>query len=201
MRCNRYLIITVFFFGCMDAIKGQFRLPIFDAELKIHQNLFPGNGQFNGDLEVLETTNLYGGAHVQLNQYIAIGAFYSRSFRGVSQVRYNEGHQRYDALFLQKGLDVRFSTSRAKKWRKYLIIQYSGVEIVQDKEVYRLGGKTKTFGGSVGVMRRLSNNLYLNVFELGVNVLSDKIFWFGNSPSNFYLNAKMGLSYNIGKRK
>jgi hypothetical protein len=50
-------------------------------------------------------------------------------------------------------------------------------------------------------MRRLRNNLYLNVIELGVKVMSDEIFWFNASQAKFIAEAKMGLTYNIGKRK
>lgn len=201
MTCSRFVIL--FFLTCFVIANAfcQIKLPTFDAEVKLHQNLIPGGGDNNGDLEFAETTNLYAGAHVQLGQHIAIGAFYSRSLRGIAASRYNEGNLKYDALSLQKGLDVRFSTGRAKNWRQYLVVQYSTLEIIQDREVFRLADKANTFGASIGLMRRLSNRLYLNVIEIGLNAITSKVFWFGDSNADFYFNAKMGVGYNIGKRK
>ena len=195
---NRWFI---FFLLTLASINGvaQLKLPSFDVELKIHQNLIPkrnGSGDQNGSMEVVETTNFYGGAHVQINQHVALGGFYSRSFRGVTD---NSG-QKAEALQLQKGLDVRLSNGRAKKWRKYLSINYSQVELVQVNEAYRLAGKSNAFGASLGIMRKLSHNLYLNVIELGVNAMTDEIFWF-NTSDKIIIHAKMGLTYNIGRRK
>ena len=201
MTFNRYTLTGIFLGILVGTACGQIKMPTFDVELKLHQNLIPGNGQNNGDLEFVETTSIYTGAHVQLGQHIAIGAFYSRSFRGIAQARFNDDNQKYDALSLQKGLDLRLSTGRAKNWRQYLVIQYSTLEILRDNETYRLADKANTFGASLGITRRLSNRLYLNVIELGANFITNKIFWFGDSDADIYLNVKAGLGYNIGKRK
>lgn len=197
------ILVVVLFFSSVSLSNAQIKIPTFDVELKVHQTLIPGDGEDDGSLEFVETTNFYGGAHVQINQHIAIGGFYSRSFRGAAAFTTNSGddHSQTQAFQLQKGLDLRFSTSRAKKWRHYLSVNYSQVELVQDNEVYRTAGESKAFGGSLGTMRRLSNNLYLNVIELGVKVMSDEIFWFNASQAKFIAEAKMGLTYNIGKRK
>ena len=85
--------------------------------------------------------------------------------------------------------------------RYYLSVNYGQVELVQDNEIYRTAGKSNAFGGSIGMMRRLSNNLYLNIIELGVKVMSDEIFWFNTTKDKFIVDAKTGLTYNIGKRK
>ncbi len=200
MTFKIYLLIgSLLFFFCRVNY-SQIKLPTFDVELKIQQNLTPGEGQNDGDIEFVETTNFYGGAHVQINQHIALGFFYSRSFRGVGRVHYENSSVDQEVLQLQKGIDVRFSTSRAKKWRKYLSINYSQVEMVQVYESYRLADKSNAFGFNLGIMCKLSNNLYLNVIELGVKLMSDYIFWFG-SENNGIIDAKMGLTYNIGKRK
>ena len=197
---NRWFI---FFLLTLASINGvaQLKLPSFDVELKIHQNLIPkrnGSGDQNDSMEVVETTNFYGGAHVQINQHVALGGFYSRSFRGVTDN--GNSDQKAEALQLQKGLDVRLSNGRAKKWRKYLSVNYSQVEIVQVNKGFRLAGKSNAFGASLGIMRKLSHNLYLNVIELGVNAMTDEIFWF-NTSDKIIIHAKMGLTYNIGRRK
>ena len=184
---------SIFFLLTLASIHGvaQLKLPTFDIELKINQNLIAEN-------TFVETTNFYGGAHVQINQHVALGGFYSRSFRGVT-VNGNSD-QKAEALQLQKGLDVRLSNGRAKKWRKYLSVNYSQVEIVQVNKGFRLAGKSNAFGASLGIMRKLSHNLYLNVIELGVNAMTDEIFWF-NTSDKIIIHAKMGLTYNIGRRK
>jgi hypothetical protein len=181
---------------------AQIKMPMLDAELKIHQNLTPGSGSSNGELEFAETTNIYAGAHIQINQYVAVGGFYSRSFRGVGAFRYNEGSTKHDVLQLQKGLDIRLSTSRAKDWRKYLVLSFAQIEMVEKSETLRFADKTNAVGGSLGIMRRLSNNLYLNIIELGVKVMTNEIFWFETSDTLLVIiDGKVGLTYNIGKRK
>jgi hypothetical protein len=172
------------------------------VELKIQQTLVPGEGNSDGQLEFAETTNFYGGAHVQINQYVAIGGYYGRSFRGNARFRNGQGGRENEIIQLQKGIDIRFTTSRAKKWRKYLAMNYGKIEYVSVTESFRMADKSNAFGGSLGLMRRLSNNLYLNVIELGVKVMSDEIFWFQSPGSGKIMaEAKMGVTYNIGKRK
>ena len=195
---------SIFFLLTLASINGvaQLKLPTFDVELKISQNSIIGSGDVNGTLLFAETTNFYAGAHVQLNQHIALGGFYSRRFRGMAKLGYGSSNmdQKAEVLQLQKGLDVRFSTGRAKKWRKYLSINYSQVELVQVNEAYRLAGKSNAFGASLGIMRKLGNRLYLNVIDLGVIVMADEIFWF-NTSDKIIIDGKIGLTYNIGKRK
>lgn len=200
MTFKAYILIGILF--CSYSSWAQLRIPTFDVELKIHQSLIPGDTQEDGDLEFVETTNIYGGAHVQINQYIAIGGYYSRSFRGAGGFRYNDGNIKNDVIHLQKGLDIRLSTSRAKNWRKYLVVNYGRIEMVKVGESFRYADKTNAFGFNLGIMRRLSNNLYLNVIELGVKVMSDTLFWFEIEDTKLIMaDAKIGLTYNIGKRK
>ena len=182
------------------SVNAQFQLPQFDVELKGQQNLIPGGGKNDGDLQVAETTSIYGAAHVQVGQHIAIGGFFGRSFRGTGSFTLGQGDESRDILFLQKGLDLRLSAGRARNWRPYLSLNYSQIEMVQNNGGYRLASKTNAFGGSLGIMRKLSNKLYLTVFELGAKVMSDEIFWFGTSDK-VIIDAKLGLLYNIGKKK
>lgn len=202
MTCKSTILVSALLLFCVGAIHAQLKLPTFDVELKIQQNLIPGSGDIDGELEFIETTNFYGGAHVQINQHIAIGGYYSRSFRGIGSFRYNDGSIKSDILQLQKGLDIRVSTSRAKNWRKYLVVNYGQIEMVKVSESFRSSDKTNAFGANLGIMRRLSNNLYLTVIELGVKVMSDTMFWLGTQDTNLIMaDAKAGLTYNIGKKK
>lgn len=206
MTFKRNILIASLLFFCGIVSDAQIRIPTFDVELKINQTLMPGDGSYEGDVEFIETTNFYGGVHVQINQHIAVGGFYGRSFRGAMAVRYNEKNSKQDILLMQKGLDVRLSTGRAKNWRYYFAVSYSRFELVQEGESFRMADTFDAFGLNLGIMRRLSNNLYLNVIELGFKVRgfneSDRI-WFAPSmdDNDVFFDAKMGLTYNIGKRK
>ena len=75
MAFKTYLLIGGLSFFYSGASYAQLRIPIFDAELKINQNLIFGGGDDNGTLIYAETTNLFAGVHVQLNQHIALGFF------------------------------------------------------------------------------------------------------------------------------
>lgn len=198
---KRATTIIILLVGVCINSRAQLRLPTFDIELKGQQNLLPGSGG-SGNFDVFESTNWHGGAHIQIGQHFAVGAFYSRSFRGSDHYRddNNSTSATKDGLLLLKGIDIRVSTSRAKNWRKYMAINYSKLEVVEDNVDYRLAAKSNAIGASVGIMRKLSNKLYLTVIELGVKKLSTEIFWVG-SNSQVIVDAKMGLLYNIGKRK
>jgi hypothetical protein len=202
MACKPIILIAVLLLLNVGVNYAQLKIPMFDVDLKLNQSLVPGNGSKDGEIEFVETTNFYGGVHVQVNQYLAVGGFYSRSFRGEGAFRNNESNIKYDILQLQKGLDIRVSTSRAKKWRKYLVVNYCQIEMVQVSESFRSSSKTNAFGFNLGIMRKLSNNLYLNVIELGGKLMSDTMFWFGTQDNGLIIfDAKIGLTYNIGKRK
>ncbi|GEM_PF-1241987 len=203
MIFKQTLLIGLILLAGVSRANAQLKLPKFDAELKIQQTLVRGSGDTEGEFQFVETTNFFGGAHVQINQHIAIGAYYGRSFRGEGAFRLFDNNKiRYEILQLQKGFDIRISTSRAKNWRKYLVINYGQIEMVKVGESFRSGDKTNAFGFNLGIMRRLSNNLYLNVLELGVKIMSDTMFWLETNDTKLIMaDAKMGLTYNIGKKK
>lgn len=198
MASKKSFYTLVFVFAAALA-SAQFRLPQFDVELKGQQNLFPGNGG-DGSMDFFETTNIYAGAHIQIGQHFAIGGFYSNSFRGADRYSGNNSSASKKGLLLLKGLDFRLSTGRSKNWRKYITLNYSKLEFVEDNIDYRLATKANAIGASVGIMRKLSNALYLTVIELGVKSLSDELFWTGSS-NKILIDVKVGLLYNIGKRK
>jgi hypothetical protein len=181
---------------------AQFQLPRIDVEAKLSQVVLPGDNYDQYTLRALETTNLHLGAHWQINQHFAIGWVYSNSFRGsgynVNDFKFNFGNGDSKAMTMFSGPDLRISTGRARRWRQYLSINYSKAEVVEDKGSFRYAQKTNAFGGSIGVARRMGNHIYWNVFELGAKGLTDKIFW---SNMNFVFEIKMGLTYNIGKKK
>ena len=199
------IAVVALLLGVTQVMIAQFRLPSFDVELKANQNLIPGEGRRDGELKVLETTNIHCGVHVQFGQRLALGVFYSKSFRGTSKISYGDGTSdiQRDALMAMRGIDLRLSGNRARSWRPHISVNFAVIEVIQDNESHRVAGKSPVYGINFGLMKKLSNRLYLNVIELGVKYINDKMFWFDNNGATSYPlgEAKMGLTYNIGKRK
>ncbi len=198
----QFLLLALVLIGPRQ-VNGQFRLPPFDVEVKGSVSVFPGFSNQNsvaGDIERVQLFNIHAAAHWQLNQNIGIGWFYSRSLDGGVYTHLNDGGKgkTSNALLLMNGPDIRISTGRGKKWRPYLSFNYCKMELINDKVGYRLASKANAFGVSIGVMRKLSNKVYLNLIEIGGRVLWDKPYWFATDKM---LEVKMGLTINFGKRK
>ncbi|GHM99612.1 hypothetical protein WSM22_11020 [Cytophagales bacterium WSM2-2] len=194
----------IFFFAIIVAVNNvnaQFSLPRIDVEAKLTQNVVPGGDREDGTLKAMETSNLQLGAHWQINQNIALGWVYSTSLRGngynAKDFNFNFGGGDTKALTSYSCADLRLSTGRAARWRPYISLQYGRVEIIEDRGSFRLASKQNAFGGSLGIMRRMGNRLYWNVFEASARSFS-KIYW---ADCNFMLEVKTGFTYNIGKRK
>jgi hypothetical protein len=184
---------------------AQFKMPTFDIELKAHQILMPGEGRNDGELKYFETTNYYGAVHLQLGQRVGIGVFYGKSVRGTEGVSYNDGSsdQVWEAITATQGVDLRLSAGRARRWRPYLSLVVGRIEAVESNDSYRLAAKSAMYGFNLGLMRRLGNRLYFNVIELGAKYVNDRMFWFDDygPGSQMLVDAKMGLTYNIGRKK
>ena len=200
---NRHTIVCILLLVSIQGV-AQFSLPRIDVEAKVTQNIVPAgdNSSPSYSLKALETTNIFLGAHWQINQHIAVGWIYSNSLRGSgynnTDFKFNFGQGDTKALTSFSGIDLRLSAGRARKWRPYLSISYCTAQIIEDKGAFRLATKTNAIGGSIGFMRRMGNRLYFNAIELGVRKFSDKLFW---ADTGFLIEAKMGFTYNIGKKK
>jgi hypothetical protein len=199
---SRIYIIFFLFVSISTIGLAQFQLPRIDVEAKVSQVVLPGDNQDQYTLRALETTNLSLGAHWQINQHFALGWIYSNSFRGsgynINNFKFNFGNGDSKAMTMFSGLDLRISTGRAKIWRQYVSLNYGKAEIVEDKGSFRYSQKTNAIGGSIGVARRMGSHIYWNVFELGAKAFTDKIFW---SNMSAMFEIKMGLTYNLGKKK
>ncbi len=178
------LLLMVFVF----CVKAQFRLPQIDVEAKGAFSLWDNPGNYVGPPQFI---SWQGGAHIQVNQRIAIGGFYSRSLSGT--VKNNDGTQN-SAQFLMRGIDLRLSAGRSAKLRPYLSLNYSSVEFVEPLGGLNLADKTTATGATLGLMRKLGNNLYWNIVEVNYKKISHAIYWL---QSDFTLEAKTGFTYNI----
>ena len=207
MACRlKYGFALLFMSLLVHSGYAQFHLPPFDVELKVQEALLPSedNGQ-SALIKIgyLETTNIYGAAHLQFGQHLAIGWLYAQSFRGVVNYSSSDGSQsppaNEKASMLMFGPDLRYTTSRAKKTRFSMSLNYTQVEFTDDKGSYRLAHKTNAIGISFGLIKRLSNTIDFNIIELGSKgFLGEKAFWM---EAGMMLEAKTGLTFNFSKRK
>jgi len=173
---------------------AQFRLPQIDIEAKGVGSIFDaGNNESISDIAAISGQ---GAFHVQVNQHIALGVVYAKSFLG--KVHHQDGNHattaKNDLKLLMTGLDLRLSAGRSVKWRPYLSLNYSKVEFIEQYSGYNLAHSTNAIGANIGVMLRLGNNLYWNVVEVGAKSYKDKVFWLG---TDFTAEAKTGFTYNI----
>ena len=174
-------------------LKAQFRLPQIDVEAK---GMFSFIDAKQDNINNTFSISGQGAAHIQINQHIAIGAFYARSFTGDISYSDNNGGNKVKnpTKLLFVGGDLRFSAGRSVKWRPYLSLNYSKVEFVETQGATNLATTTNAMGANIGVMLRLGNNLYWNVLEVGAKLLKDKIYWL---DADLMIEAKMGFTYNI----
>src|SRR4051812_43030820 len=89
MQSNKAILLCVFvaLYVTMPAT-AQFRLPQVDVDLKGAFSLFDAGS--NENIDNMNATSIQGGVHVQINQHIAIGAYYMKSFSG--QVGHKNGN-------------------------------------------------------------------------------------------------------------
>ena len=198
MTSSKRMVLGILLLFCGVLSQAQIKLNSFDVELKIDQIFFPGQSNFHrdGDIRSMGMTSIYGGVNFQFNQYIALGFSCARSFWGSASIANMEAEE---ILLSQKGLNLRLSTGRAKKWRPYLVLSFAQYKIVQVRETFRLADKLFFPGANLGIMCRLSNKLYLNVMELGLVSTMDEI-WFAHNMKEA-LDLKMGFTYYLGSRK
>lgn len=183
-------------------VQAQFRLPTMDVEAKFNFNILPST--ISNTVDNMQTTGFSGALNIHINQYIGLGWFYQRSISGTTKYQNRDGGNQSskDAQILFSGTVLRISTGRGNKWRPYLALSYSKVEIVQSNGGYNVAAKTNAVGANLGIMRRLGNRLYWNVMEAGVKMVKEPPFWFGSKDTNVSMfEVKSGFTYNFGKRK
>jgi hypothetical protein len=170
---------------------AQLQLPQLDIEAKGGYGLIDA-----GSSDVIKRASfksIQGALHIQINQRIAIGGFYSKAIGG--DVEYSSGTDaKYNLNVLMYGADIRFSAGRSAKWRPYLGLVYGQAEFVQEAAAVNLASKTTIMGVNAGIMLRFGRNFYWNVVEVSPRFMPDKIWWLN---SDFCLEAKTGFLYNI----
>lgn len=190
----RRLVTIIVLIGVSVSARAQFSVPPFDVEIKGGISGFPtSKWDYMG-------IGYKAGVHVHLNQHVAIGWTYMRSTGNASE---DSGDnifptEDFKTTELSTGPSLRLSTGRSRKMRPYIALSYSKVEVVTDRGDYRYSIKTNAPGASVGMLVKLGNKMYINLFEVTYRKLSDKVFWL---DAQGQLEIKAGLLYNLGKKK
>jgi len=168
---------------------AQFPIPTFDVALK---------GGVNSDQNEYITIDIRLEANVHINQYVAVGFYYAPSvFGNIFDEVLDED---FDAKQLSYGGRLQASTGRVSKYRPYIFLAYSKMEIVQDRGDLRFAVKSNDISFGAGLMIKLSDRMYLNVLELEYRSFSEDL-WFFPDPEAFLLSARIGVNYTIGKSR
>jgi len=190
------------------SLLAQFRLPAMDIQVKTGVASLDELRDRNNNVYNYSAPVVHGEINFNISQYFAAGAFISKGLSGKTELFsdnntatlfYNSSHQSY-------GVKLRISTGRQPRFRPFTEISYGKFEMYIEKDFYRMATSSTFFGGSIGLMIRLSSRLYLVLPQVSVRPRSDP-FYFETSgdfllsdyPSLIEITG--GLSYNFGKKK
>ena len=169
---------------------AQFPIPTIDLAIK------PG---FTSDLDDYIAIDYRLELNVHINQFLAIGGFYTRSVWGEIW-----GGDAIDDDFemdhLLLGMRLQVSTGRIGKFRPYGFLTFTKFETVEKvSQSLNFSGKWTgvTFGG--GLMLRLSNKMYFNLIEIEYLPVGGEFFFVENDKN--LIAARLGVNYTFGKKR
>jgi hypothetical protein len=151
---------------------------------------------------------LYGEINWNITQHISLGAFGSSGVYSTSnyKMKYSSGEASYGGTHSLYGIKLRLSTGRTPRFRPFAEINYGKMQMVMEKDIYRLASSTTFFGWSMGLMIRAGSRLYIVLPQINLRFRSNGFFF--EAPSDYMLSDYSpfieycaGLSYNIGKKK
>ena len=151
---------------------------------------------------------LSGEINWNITQHISLGAFASSGVYSTSnyKVKYSHGEASYGGTHSLYGIKLRLSTGRAPRFRPFAEINYGKMQMVMEKDIYRLANSTTFFGLSMGLMIRAGSRLYIVVPQINLRFRSNGFFF--EAPNDYlfsdyspFVEYCAGLSYNIGKKK
>lgn len=169
---------------------AQFPIPTFDVAIK------PG---YTGDIVDYDAFNYRLELNVHINQFLAVGGFYTKSVWGQNFVGdVIDTHFDVDQLLI--GAKVQVSTGRVSKFRPYgflTITKFETVEEVSPSLNFADDWTGITFGA--GLMIRLSNKLYLNVIEFEYIPAGGEFFFIDRDDD--FISVRIGANYTFGKKR
>lgn len=180
--------------------RAQLRVPPFDVALKAGYTFIEDNPP-GGYVYKYETLFFQGELNIHVNQNIAIGYFYQRNGIVSNYHGDNDSHADRPADHLMHGVNLRLSTGRSSRWRPYINLKYILLETVVHFNGFDIAYEGSTFTGGIGVMVRLSHNLYFNVIEgeIGKLITPGEVLFKDNKI--LFPQLRTGITYNFSKRK
>jgi hypothetical protein len=187
---------------------AQISIPPIDFQIKGGVAVIP-DAKDNYDNPFSYTAPiLYGEINWNITQHISLGAFGSTNVNSEStyKVAYSSGTSSYGGIHALYGVKLRLSTGREPRFRPFAEINYGKLQMVMEKDIYRVSSSTTFFGWSMGLMIRAGSRLYIVVPQINLRFRSNGFFF--EKPNDYLLSDYSpfveycaGLSYNIGKKK
>ncbi len=151
---------------------------------------------------------LYGELNWNITQHVSVGAFGSKGIYSTSnyKVNYSSGDASYGGTHSLYGLKLRLSTGRAPRFRPFAEINYGKMQMVMERDTYRLANSTNFFDLSMGLMIRGGSRLYIVLPQINLRFRSNGFFFEAHNDYLFssygpFAEVCAGLSYNFGKKK
>jgi hypothetical protein len=208
MSYKRNSILLILLIGLSSiTLMAQFRLPDMDVQVKSGVAIIDEMRDNQSNRYTYTAPVIHGEINFNISQHFAAGAFISKGFSGQTEfVADNSGTKSFNSSHQSYGVKLRISTGRQPRFRPFAELSYGKFEMYMEKDFYRISTSSTFFGGSIGLMIRLNNRLYLVLPQLSVRTRSDPFYW--EAPNDFVLSSYPaiieltgGLSYNMGKKK
>jgi hypothetical protein len=207
MSLKRIFLSLTFSTLCVLSM-AQISVPSMDFQLKAGvAALLESQDSYENQYTYI-APSLYAEINWNITQHISIGAFGSAGVYSTSnyKVKYSTGDASYGGTHSLYGLKLRLSTGRAPRFRPFGEINYGKMEMVMEKDIYRVASSTTFFGWSMGLMIRAGSRFYIILPQVNLRFRSNGFFF--EDPSDYMFGSYEpfaevcgGLSYNIGKKK
>lgn len=209
MSYNKNIILLILVLGPSSiSLMAQFRLPSMDVQVKSGFATVNEMRDKQSNSYIYSSPIIHGEINFNISQHFAAGAFISKGFSGQTEFMtgYISGTNSFNSSHQSYGVKLRISTGRQPRFRPFAELSYGKFEMYMEKDYYRISTSSTFFGGSVGLMIRLNNKLYLVVPQISFRPRSEQFFFevandFLLSPYPALVEITGGLSYNFGKKK
>lgn len=189
------------------SLLAQFRLPAMDVQVKSGVSILEDMRDRNYNLYNYRAPVIHGEINFNISQHFGAGVFISKGLSGQTEfVSDNAATTSYTSSHQSYGVKVRISTGRQPRLRPFAEISYGKFEMYMEKYFYRQSTSSFFFGGSIGLMIRLNDKLYLVLPQISFRPRTDQFYFevtgdflLSDYPSLIEITG--GLSYNFGKKK
>jgi hypothetical protein len=207
MSHKRIFLLLSFSLSCFLSI-AQISIPPIDFQLKGGVGALIEAKDKYENIYDYSPPIIYGEINWNITQHIALGAFGSAGMYSTSnyKVTYSSGEASYGGTHSLYGVKLRLSTGRAPRFRPFAEINYGKMQMVMEKDIYRIANSTTFFGLSTGLMIRAGSRIYIVHPQINLRFRSNGFFFEAPSDHLFgsytpFAEVCGGLSYNIGKKK